>query len=62
MCYSNSGDDDGESGRTGADTRPPGISSDYRGLPLFQPGQAQIGRSQAQIENRIQHAGKFEIQ
>ena len=42
---------------------PPGMSSDCRGLPVFQqPGQAHIGRSQAQIENRIQHAGKPEIQ
>ena len=46
----------------GADTRPTGMSSDYRGLPLFQPGQAQIGRSQAQIEGPIHHAGKPEIQ
>jgi hypothetical protein len=38
------------------------MSSDYRGLPVFQAGQAQIGRSQAEIENRIQHAVKPEIQ
>ena len=38
------------------------MSSDYRGLPLFQPARPKSGGSQAQIGNRIQHAGKPEIQ
>ena len=37
VCDSNSGDHDGESGRTGPIRGLPGMSSDYRGLPLFQP-------------------------
>jgi hypothetical protein len=62
MCDSNSGDHDGESGRAGADTRPTGHVQRLPGITVVSAGQAQIGRSQAQIENRIQHAGKPEIQ
>ena len=45
-----------------ADTRPTGHVQRLPGIAVVSAGQAQIGRSQAQIENRIQHAGKFEIQ
>ena len=58
MCDSNSGDHDGESGRPGADTRPTGHVQRLPGITVVSARQAQIGRSQAQIENRIQHAGK----
>jgi hypothetical protein len=61
VCDSNSGDHDGESGRPGADTRPTGHVKRLPGTTVVSAGQAQIGRSQAQIEHRIQHAGKFEI-
>ena len=56
MCDSNSGDHDGESGRTGADTRPTGHVQRLPGIPLLQPARPKSGGSQAQIENGIQHA------
>jgi hypothetical protein len=46
----------------GADTRPTGHVRRLPGITVVSAGQAQIGRSQAQIENRIQHAGTPEIQ
>jgi hypothetical protein len=62
MCDSNSGDHAGESGRPGPDMRPTGHVQRLPGIAVVSAGQAQIGRSQAQIENRIEHAGKPEIQ
>jgi hypothetical protein len=62
MCDSNLGDHDGESGRPGAEMRLTGYVQRLPGITVVSAGQAQIGRSQAQIETRIQHAGKPEIQ
>ena len=44
-----------------ADMRLTGHVQRLPGITVVSAGQAQIGRSQAQIKNRIQHAGKPEI-
>ena len=62
VCDSNSGHHYGSPELTGAYTRPTGHVQRLPGITVVSAGQAQIGRSQAQIENRIQHAGKLEIQ
>jgi hypothetical protein len=41
---------------------PTGHVQGLPGITIVSASQAQIGRSHAQIENRIQHAGKFEVQ